>query len=84
MIDPTYEDHMDNKASHCAKMLNDYYQKYNAQKGTQFVFSDLGTYKPGGGMSIRKSNVSSLKTMAYPHQRSVSFKNAKMRRLKKQ
>ena len=42
-----YSDHMDNKASHCAKMLNDYYQKYNEQKGTQFVFSDLGTYKAG-------------------------------------
>ena len=22
-----YSDHIDNKASHCAKMLNDYYQK---------------------------------------------------------
>jgi N12 class adenine-specific DNA methylase/tRNA1(Val) A37 N6-methylase TrmN6 len=42
-----YSDHIDNKASHCAKLLNDYYRKYNAQKGTQFVFSDLGTYKPG-------------------------------------
>jgi len=48
MIDENvYSDHIDNKASHCAKLLNDYYQKYNAQKGTQFVFSDLGTYKPG-------------------------------------
>ena len=48
MIDKDkYSDHIDNKASHCAKMLNDYYQKFNAQKGTQFVFSDLGTYKPG-------------------------------------
>ena len=47
MIDENaYSDHIDNKASHCAKMLNDYYQKYDAQKGTQFVFSDLGTYKP--------------------------------------
>ena len=27
-----YSDHIDNKASHCAKMLNDYYQKYNEQK----------------------------------------------------
>ena len=27
-------------------MLNDYYQKYDTQKGTQFVFSDLGTCKP--------------------------------------
>ncbi|MGI6242784.1 MAG: helicase-related protein [Prevotella sp.] len=41
-----YSDHIDNKASHCAKLLNDYYRKYDAQKGTQFVFSDLGTYKP--------------------------------------
>ena len=48
MIDENaYSDHIDNKASHCAKLLNDYYQKYDAQKGTQFVFSDLGTYKPG-------------------------------------
>ena len=48
MIDENaYSDHIDNKASHCAKMLNDYYQKYDTQKGTQFVFSDLGTYKPG-------------------------------------
>ena len=36
-----------NKASHCAKMIAEYYRKYDAQKGTQFVFSDLGTYKPG-------------------------------------
>ena len=48
MIDEKgYSDHIDNKASHCAKLLNDYYRKYDAQKGTQFVFSDLGTYKPG-------------------------------------
>ena len=53
MIDENgYSDHIDNKASHCAKMLNDYYQKYDAQKGTQFVFSDLGTYKPGGDFNV--------------------------------
>ena len=48
MIDPAYEDHPDNKASHCAKMIAEYYHRYDAQKGTQFVFSDLGTYQPGG------------------------------------
>ena len=47
MIDPSYDDDVNNKASHCAKMIADYYQRYDAQKGTQFVFSDLGTYKPG-------------------------------------
>ena len=47
MISPTYEDDPNNKASHCAKMIAEYYHKYDAQRGTQFVFSDLGTFKPG-------------------------------------
>ena len=47
MIDPTCEDHPDNKASHCAKMIADYYKRYDNHKGTQFVFSDLGIYRPG-------------------------------------
>jgi hypothetical protein len=48
MIDKNkYDDHIDNKASHCALKLAEYYKKFDAQKGTQFVFSDLGTYKPG-------------------------------------
>ena len=42
-----YDDHVDNKATHCAAMINRYYQKYDEHKGTQFVFADLGTYKPG-------------------------------------
>ena len=52
MIDPHYEDHPDNKASHCAGMIAEYYHKYEAYKGTQFVFSDLGTYQPGGGWNV--------------------------------
>ncbi|RLJ75092.1 N-6 DNA methylase [Pedobacter alluvionis] len=47
MISQKYQDDPDNKASHCAANLTKYYKKYDAQKGTQFVFSDLGTYKPG-------------------------------------
>ncbi len=47
MISAGYEDDPDNKASHCAKMIAEYYHRFDAQKGTQFVFSDLGTYKPG-------------------------------------
>ncbi|MCP2025767.1 N12 class adenine-specific DNA methylase [Flavobacterium sp. HSC-32F16] len=46
MVSGRYEDHPDNKASHCAANIAKYYNQYNAQKGTQFVFSDLGTYKP--------------------------------------
>ncbi|MBX9886978.1 MAG: N-6 DNA methylase [Flavobacteriaceae bacterium] len=47
MVSGRYDDHPDNKASHCAANIAKYYNQYNAQKGTQFVFSDLGTYKPG-------------------------------------
>ncbi|NEW84781.1 MAG: hypothetical protein GZ094_20770 [Mariniphaga sp.] len=47
MISPKYDDHIDNKATHCAARIAEYYYKHNAQKGTQFVFTDLGTYKPG-------------------------------------
>lgn len=46
MIAPSFNDNIDNKASHCARQINDYYRKYDEQRGTQFVFSDLGTYKP--------------------------------------
>lgn len=48
LIDPVkYDDHIDNKASHVAKMVADYYNKFDQHSATQFVFSDLGTYKPG-------------------------------------
>lgn len=47
MINDRFEDHPDNKASHCAAKIAEYYRKYDGQKGTQFVFSDLGTFKPG-------------------------------------
>ena len=47
MIDPEYGDDPNNKASHCAHMIAEYYRRYDEQKGTQFVFSDLSTYKPG-------------------------------------
>lgn len=47
MIAPEYGDDPNNKASHCARMIAEYYHKYDAQRGTQFVFSDLSTYKPG-------------------------------------
>ena len=42
-----FGDDPDNKASHCARLVAEYYQKYDEQKGTQFIFSDLSTYKPG-------------------------------------
>lgn len=46
LISSRYEDHPENKASVCAAKIAEYYFKFNQDKGTQFVFSDLGTYKP--------------------------------------
>nr|MBQ4455905.1 DNA methylase [Clostridia bacterium] len=47
-IDPVaYEGERDNKAYVCADRIADYYHRFDGQKGTQFVFSDLSTYKPG-------------------------------------
>ena len=37
LIDPNkYGDHVDNKASHCAAKIAEYYHKFEEQKGTQF------------------------------------------------
>jgi len=48
MIAPErYGDHIDNKASHVAHRITNYYRDFDRHKGTQFVFSDLGTYRPG-------------------------------------
>ena len=47
MIDPEYGDNPGNKASICAAKIAEYYHRFDEYRGTQFVFSDLGTYKPG-------------------------------------
>jgi len=41
-----FHDDPANKASVCAQTIFEYYQRSNGNKGTQFVFSDLSTYKP--------------------------------------
>lgn len=48
LINPyKYDGESDNKVSVCAQKIHEYYVKFNEQKGTQFVFSDLGTFQPG-------------------------------------
>ena len=47
LINPKkYHDHPDNKLSQAAKKIADYYYQYDNHRGTQFVFCDIGTYKP--------------------------------------
>ena len=47
LLGDKFGDSGDNKASICARMIYDYYLRSAANRGTQFVFSDLSTYKPG-------------------------------------
>ena len=47
LVGDQFGDDPDNKASHCARLVAEYYKKYDEHRGTQFVFSDLSTYKPG-------------------------------------
>ena len=46
MLGGKFGDDAGNKASRCAASVYDYYVRSAANKGTQFVFSDLSTYKP--------------------------------------
>lgn len=46
LISPHYSDHPNNKSFQCANNIFEYYNRYDEHKGTQFVFCDLGTYKP--------------------------------------
>lgn len=40
-----YSDHPDNKVNVCARMVAEFYQKSHAWRGTQLIFSDIGTPK---------------------------------------
>ena len=52
MIDPSYQDHPQNKASRCAALVKKYYDKYNDHKGTQLIFSDLSTWQDNTSWSV--------------------------------
>lgn len=46
--DRKYSDHPDNKVNVCARKVAQIYHHTNEHKGTQIVFSDIGTPKPNG------------------------------------
>ncbi len=47
LIDSKYEDHPDNKVNVCAAKVAELYHASTQLKGTQIIFSDIGTPKPG-------------------------------------
>lgn len=47
LINPVkYDDHPNNKVSICARKVNEIYQQSMEHRGTQIIFSDIGTPKP--------------------------------------
>ena len=46
LLGDKFRDDENNKASICARTIYDYYLRSTDNRGTQFVFSDLSTYKP--------------------------------------
>ena len=52
LIDLAYGDHPRSKASMCAKMVAQYYHKFEDVKGTQMIFSDLSTWQNDGKFNI--------------------------------
>lgn len=47
-----FHDHPTNKAHRCAARIAEYYKKYDAHKGTQFVFCDISVDKKNGKWSL--------------------------------
>jgi len=46
LINPDYADHPDNKVNVCARRVAEIYEETKEFRGTQIVFSDIGTPKP--------------------------------------
>ncbi|SDF27648.1 Helicase conserved C-terminal domain-containing protein [Mucilaginibacter pineti] len=47
LIDPGYGDHPNNKVNVCARKVAEIYRESTPQRGTQVIFSDIGTPKSG-------------------------------------
>ncbi|HVW95871.1 MAG TPA: helicase-related protein [Mucilaginibacter sp.] len=46
LINPDYSDHPDNKVNVCARKVAEIYEQSTPFRGTQIIFSDIGTPKP--------------------------------------
>lgn len=65
LLGDKFADDLGNKASRCATTIYDYYVRSKSNKGTQFVFSDLSTYK-SNEWNIYQDIKDKLVTMGIP------------------
>lgn len=83
LIDPTLEDHPSSKLSRCAALIASHYQESAPYRGTQMVFCDTGTYKPGEGWNaytaLREKLVSDYGIPAHQIRFAQECKNDKER-----
>ena len=66
LIDPRFGDHPCNKASQCANLVKKYYDRYDEQRGTQLIFSDVSTWQNNTDWSVYSEIKRKLMEMGIP------------------
>ena len=66
LIDPRFGDHPCNKASQCANLVKKYYDKFDSQRGTQLIFSDISTWQNNTDWSVYSEIKRKLMEMGIP------------------
>ena len=83
LIDPGLADHPGSKLSRCAALIASHYQESHPHRGTQLVFCDTGTYKPGANWNaytaLREKLVSHYGIPAHEIRFAQECKNEKER-----
>ena len=82
LLGEKFSDDPGNKASICARTVYEYYMRSNANRGTQFIFSDLSTYKPGE-WNIYQDIKEKLVTLGIPSDEIQFIQCAKTERARK-
>lgn len=82
LLGDKFGDDPGNKASICARTVYEYYVRSNANRGTQFIFSDLSTYKPGE-WNIYQDIKEKLVTLGIPSDEIQFIQCAKTERARK-
>lgn len=84
MIDESYPDHPRSKSGMCAKLVKQYYDKFDEVKGTQLIFSDLSTWQgKNKGWNVYDDIKQKLVDMGVPSNEIRFIQECKSERAKK-